>query len=92
MEPIHLHDNLIGLMWNKLFCMTIRSKELCQDKVGAAPIPNQSRSSPDGSNGNPLRVLAEFYESGQGLDEEENEVDLMVQLSGMVYSHAQGEE
>ena len=26
----------------------------------------------------------EFYETGQGSDEEEAEVDLMVQLSGMV--------
>ncbi len=72
--------------------MTTRSKESCQDKASVPPSPDESRVSPDGSNSNPLRVLAEFYESGQGLDEEENEVDLMIQLSGMVYSHAQGEE
>ena len=79
-------------MWNKLVCMTTRSKESRTDKASIPPSPDQPRVSPDGSNSNPLRVLAEFYESDQGFDEEENEVDLMIQLSGMVYSHAQGEE
>jgi hypothetical protein len=31
-----------------------------------------------------LHTLMKFYETGQGPDEEEAEVDLMVQLSGMV--------
>lgn len=79
-------------MWNKLFCMTTRSNESCPHKGDIPPLPDQLRVLPDGSSSNPLRVLAEFYESDQGLDEEENEVDLMIQLSGMVYSHAQGEE
>lgn len=33
-----------------------------------------------------LSSLTEFYESDQGLEEEESEVDLMIQLSGMVYN------
>ena len=32
-----------------------------------------------------LRALMEFYEADQGPEEEETEVDLMVQLSGMVH-------
>lgn len=79
-------------MWNKLFCMALHCKEQSQDK---ANVPSSAGCSPalsTGSNGDPLQVLAEFYESGQGLDEEENEVDLMIQLSGMVFSHAQGHE
>jgi hypothetical protein len=32
-----------------------------------------------------LRGLMEFYEAGQSQDEKEAEVDLMVQLSGLVY-------
>jgi hypothetical protein len=34
----------------------------------------------------PLSSLAGFYETDQGLDEEESEVELMIQLSGMVYN------
>lgn len=33
-----------------------------------------------------IHTLMEFYESGQTQDEEESEVDLMIQLSGMVYN------
>lgn len=78
-------------MWNKLFCMTIPSKKKCLNEVDAALVSRHSSVSP-GNPGSSLHVLAEFYESGQGLDDEENEVDLMIQLSGMVYSHAQGDE
>ncbi len=39
-----------------------------------------------------LRALMEFYESGPAADEEESEVDLMIQLSGMVQNHIQSEE
>lgn len=38
-----------------------------------------------------LRALMEFYESGQVLDEE-SEVDLMIQLSGMVYNDIRSDE
>jgi hypothetical protein len=37
-----------------------------------------------GSGPSALHALMEFYETGQDPDEEEAEVDLMVQLSGMV--------
>lgn len=39
-----------------------------------------------------LRSLMEFYESEPGADEEESEVDLMIQLSGMVQNHVPGDE
>ncbi|MDQ3186079.1 MAG: hypothetical protein M3Q16_06380 [Pseudomonadota bacterium] len=39
-----------------------------------------------------LRALMEFYESNPILDEGESEVDLMIQLSGMVYNYPQGDE
>ena len=39
-----------------------------------------------------LSSLTEFYESDQGLDEEESEVDLMIQLSGMVYNDKGSDE
>lgn len=40
----------------------------------------------DISRESPLSSLAGFYETDQGLDEEESEVELMIQLSGMVYN------
>jgi hypothetical protein len=47
-----------------------------------------SYSSPsiDLNNVDALCSLMKMYESGQVLDEEESEVDLMIQLSGMVHS------
>ena len=38
-----------------------------------------------GNRSSALRGLMEFYEAGQSQDEEETEVDLMVQLSGLVH-------
>ncbi len=40
----------------------------------------------DANHAGALRALMELYESGQVLDEEESEIDLMIQLSGMVYN------
>ena len=58
-----------------------------------APLqPSPSRTSVDVAEFDPLSSLTEFYESDQDLDEDESEVDLMIQLSGMVYSHMAGEE
>ena len=51
-----------------------------------------SRTSVDVAEFDPFSSLTEFYESDQDLDEDESEVDLMIQLSGMVYSHMAGEE
>ena len=45
-----------------------------------------SSPSIDLNNVDALCSLMKMYESGQVLDEEESEVDLMIQLSGMVYS------
>ena len=32
----------------------------------------------------PLRALMDFYESTEGMEGDESEIDLMIQLSGMV--------
>jgi hypothetical protein len=39
-----------------------------------------------------LRALMEFYESAEAGDEDENEVDLMIQLSGMTNINTQGDD
>jgi hypothetical protein len=39
-----------------------------------------------------LRALTDFYESDPAPDETESEVDLMIQLSGMVHNSMQNEE
>lgn len=59
--------------------------------------PSPLRISADVAELDPLSSLSltEFYQfdqSDQGLYEDESEVDLMIQLSGMVYSHKAGEE
>jgi hypothetical protein len=62
--------------------MIIRSAEPGRNS-GEAEQPVE----PLGLRGNGLSALhslMEFYETGQGPDEEEAEIDLMVQLSGMV--------
>ena len=39
-----------------------------------------------------LRTLMELYESGEVLNEEESEVALMIQLSGMTYNNTLGND
>ncbi len=39
-----------------------------------------------------LLALMEFYESGEPADEDNNEVDLMIQLSGMTNISTQGDD
>jgi len=39
-----------------------------------------------------LCALMEFYESGEVMDEGESEIDLMIQLSGMVYNDMRSDE
>ena len=39
-----------------------------------------------------LHALMKLYESGEILDEEESEVELMIQLSGMVYNDLRSDE
>jgi hypothetical protein len=72
--------------------MPIRIKEEDMTPTDAILQPSSSRKSVDGAEFDPPSSLTEFYESEQGLDEDESEVDLMIQLSGMVYSHQAGEE
>jgi len=57
--------------------------------------PSLSLTSTDVAEHDPLSSLTEFYQFDQGdqdLDEDESEIDLMIQLSGMVYSPKTGEE
>ncbi|SET15481.1 hypothetical protein SAMN05216412_103319 [Nitrosospira multiformis] len=57
--------------------------------------PFLSLTSADVAEQDPLSSLTEFYQFDQGdqdLDEDESEIDLMIQLSGMVYSPEKGEE
>lgn len=39
-----------------------------------------------------LHGLREFYESGEREDDEENEVELMIQLSGTLYNNTENNE
>ena len=54
--------------------------------ASAAVQQGHTSASIDVSDIETLSSLTEFYESDQGLDEEESEVELMIQLSGMVYN------
>ena len=55
--------------------------------------PSLSLASADVAEHDPLSSLTEFYQFDQGdQDEDESEIDLMIQLSGMVYSPKTGEE
>ena len=57
--------------------------------------PFLSLTSANVAEHDPLSSLTEFYQfdqDDQNLDEEESEIDLMIQLSGMVYSPKAGEE
>jgi hypothetical protein len=57
--------------------------------------PFLSLTSADVAERDQLSSLIEFYPFDQGdqnLDEDESEIDLMIQLSGMVYSPKTGEE
>ena len=57
--------------------------------------PLLSLTPADVAEHDPLSSLTEFYQFDQGdqdLDEDESEIDLMIQLSGMVYSPETDEE
>ena len=49
--------------------------------------PAESADIFDASTCRALHALMKLYESGQILDEEESEVELMIQLSGMVMAY-----
>ena len=48
------------------------------------PQPTEAADPVYANHAEALRALMEVYESGEVLDEEESEVALMIQLSGMV--------
>ena len=57
--------------------------------------PSLSLTSADVAERDALSSLTDLYPFDQGeqdLDEDESEIDLMIQLSGMVYSPKTGEE
>ena len=53
------------------------------DHVEVILQPAEDADTPDVNHVEALRALMKFYESGEIGGEEENEVDLMIQLSGM---------
>ena len=54
------------------------------EPIEVTPQPTEAADPVDANHADALRALMEFYESGEVLDEEESEVALMIQLSGMV--------
>lgn len=55
------------------------------------PLPEDA-DTPDIDQAAALRALMKFYESTEGGGEEEDEIDLMIQLSGMIYNDTQGND
>jgi hypothetical protein len=72
--------------------MTISTAEPGTNLGEAEVLPSYSSTSVDLNNVDALCSLMKMYESGQVLDQEESEVDLMIQLSGMVHSDARTAE
>ncbi|MBA2657980.1 MAG: hypothetical protein H0U72_00070 [Nitrosospira sp.] len=54
------------------------------EPIEVTPQPPEAADPVDSNHADALRALMKFYESGEVLDEEESEVALMIQLSGMV--------
>ncbi|MDQ3185334.1 MAG: hypothetical protein M3Q16_02505 [Pseudomonadota bacterium] len=67
-------------------------KKKGHDPVEVILQPTADADTPDVNYADALRALMEFYESGEGGGEEENEVDLMIQLSGMTYNGTQSDD
>ncbi|SEP23592.1 hypothetical protein [Nitrosovibrio sp. Nv6] len=72
--------------------MTIRIKAAGMNLAEAALQPDHVSASVDTNDIDTMCSLMEFYESDPVLDEEENEIDLMIQLSGMVYNEMRSDE
>jgi hypothetical protein len=72
--------------------MIILIKEAGMKPVEVTLQPTESANPLNVSPIDALRALMEFYESGAAADEEESEIDLMIQLSGMVQNHMQSDE
>lgn len=56
------------------------------------PAETEEAGAPEVKHIDALRAVMEFYESAELGDEEENEVDLMIQLSGITYNDMQSED
>lgn len=54
--------------------------------------PTADADFPKVNHADALRAVMEFYESAEIGDEEENEVDLMIQLSGMPSNNMQSDD
>lgn len=54
-------------------------------------ITHPLRAAPPDVHINVLRELREYYESGEIEDDEENEGELMIQLSGMTYNDTEND-
>ena len=61
------------------------------DAEDILPLPEDT-DTPDIDQAAALRALMKFYESAEGGGEEENETDVMIQLSGMTYNNTQGND
>ncbi len=72
--------------------MTISSLEAETNLSEIDVPPSCSSTSVDLNNVDALCSRMKMYESSQILDEEESEVDLMIQLSGMVHSDMRAAE
>ena len=55
------------------------------------PVPEDA-DTPDIDQAAAFRALMKCYESTEGGGEEEDEIDLMIQLSGMIYNDTQGND
>ncbi len=69
--------------------MTSQMEEASANLAEGALQPANPPVLPDANNVAVLPSLTAFRKSDQVVDEEENEVDLMIQLSGMVYNSMQ---
>ena len=69
--------------------MTSQAEETSANLAEAASQPADRSMLPDANDVTVLPSLTAVRKSDQVVDEEENEVDLMIQLSGMVYNNMQ---
>ena len=69
--------------------MTRQIEEASANLAEAASQPAHPPALPDANGVAVLPSLTAVQKSNQVMDEEENEVDLMIQLSGMVYNSKQ---
>ncbi len=67
-------------------------KKSGNDPVEVILQPTEEAGTPEVKHIDVLRAVMEYYESAEVGDEEENEVDLMIQLSGMTYNDTQSED